>query len=151
MGRTYDEFEIGATYVTPRRTIIDADIMSFAGLTGDFNPVHTDDIFAAGTDFGGRIAHGPMLVGMAFGLASRAGLFDGTVLALLDIGWKFMGPVRSQDTVLVRVTVLDKRPTKKPDRGVVELRLDILNQRDECVQTGLAKILVSSSYRSRAA
>ncbi len=143
MGLTFDAFEPGATYVTPRRTIIDADIMQFAGLTADFNPVHTDDVFAARTDFGGRIAHGPMLVGMAFGLVARAGLLDGTVLALLDIAWKFTGPVRAGDTVHVRVTVDGKRATRKPDRGVVELTLDILNQRDEMVQQGKAKLMVS--------
>lgn len=143
MGLTFDAFEPGTTYVTPRRTIIDADIMQFAGLTADFNPLHTDDVFAATTDFGGRIAHGPMLIGMAFGLASRAGLFDGTVLGLLDIAWTFTGPVRPGDTVHVRVTVDGRRATRKPDRGVVELTLDIVNQRDETVQLGRAKLMVS--------
>lgn len=143
MGLTFDAFETGASYDTPRRTIIDADIMQFAGLTADFNPVHTDDIFAAGTDFKGRIAHGPMLVGMAFGLVARAGLLDGTVFALLDIAWSFKLPVRPLDTVMVRVTVVDKKPSRKPDRGVVTLRMDILNQHAEVVQTGIAKLLVA--------
>jgi acyl dehydratase len=86
-----------------------------------------------------------MLVGMAFGLASRAGLFDGTVLGLLDITWSFTGPVRSQDTVHVRVTVTGKRPTRKPDRGIVDLRLEIVNQRDEVVQTGTAAVLIAAA------
>lgn len=145
MGLSYDQFEIGATYVTPRRTIIDADIMQFAGLTADFNPLHTDEVFASGTSFGGRITHGPMLVGMSFGLASRAGLFDGTVHALIDIAWKFLGPVRSQDTIHVEITVTGKRPSRKPDRGTVELRFDIINQRGETVQVGEAKVLMSRS------
>jgi acyl dehydratase len=142
MGRYYEEFEIGACFATPRRTILDADIVQFAGLTADFNPLHTDDVFAAQSDFGGRIAHGPMLVGMAFGLASRAELLDGTALALLNIGWTFTGPVRPGDTILARIHVVAKTPARKPDRGVVELRLDIVNQRDETVQTGTAKILM---------
>ena len=143
MGLTFDALEIGAVHVTPRRTIIDADIMQFAGLTADYNPLHTDDVFAAATPFGGRVAHGPMLVGMAFGLASRAGLFDGTVLALLDIAWTFSGAVRPGDTVHVRVTVADKRATSKPDRGIVDFALDIVNQRDEMVQRGKAKVMMS--------
>lgn len=143
MGLTFDALEIGAVHVSPRRTIIDADIMQFAGLTADYNPLHTDDVFAAATPFGGRVAHGPMLVGMAFGLASRAGLFDGTVLALLDIAWTFAGAVRPGDTVHVRVTVAGKRATSKPDRGVVDFALDIVNQRDEVVQRGKAKIMMS--------
>ena len=142
MGHYYEELEIGRRFETPRRTVIDADIGTFAGLTADFNPLHMDELFAAESDFKGRITHGPMIVGMAFGLASRAGLMDGTVLGLLDIAWKFMQPVRPGDTISAVVTVLDKRLTKKPDRGVVTLQLDVLNQRGETVQVGTAKVLV---------
>lgn len=142
MGNYYEELDIGRRFETPRRTVIDADIGTFAGLTADFNPLHMDELFAAESDFKGRITHGPMIVGMAFGLASRAGLMDGTVLGLLDIAWKFMAPVRPGDTISAVVTVLDKRPTKKPDRGVVTLQLDVLNQRGETVQVGTAKVLV---------
>lgn len=142
MGRYYEEFEVNAQYDSPRRTIVDSDIVQFAGLTADFNPLHTDDIFAAHSHFGGRVAHGPMLVGMAFGLASRAGLLDGTALALLDITWKFTRPVRPGDTVFVRTHVISKQLVRKPDRGVVEFGLDIINQRDETVQRGTAKMLM---------
>ena len=142
MGNYYEEIDIGRRFETPRRTVIDADIGTFAGLTADFNPLHMDELFAAESDFKGRITHGPMIVGMAFGLASRAGLMDGTVLGLLDIAWKFMQPVRPGDTISAVVTVLDKRLTKKPDRGVVTLQLDVLNQRGEIVQVGTAKVLV---------
>ena len=141
MGNYYEELEIGRRFETPRRTVIDADIGTFAGLTADFNPLHMDELFAAESDFKGRITHGPMIVGMAFGLASRAGLMDGTVLGLLDIAWTFKKPVRPGDTIAA-VTVLEKRLTKKPDRGVVTLQLDVLNQRDEVVQVGRAKLLV---------
>src|ERR1041384_2934176 len=129
MGHTYDEFEIGQRFETPRRTVIEADISAFAELTADFNPVHMDARFAAQSGFKGRITHGPMIVGMAFGLASRAGLNDGTVLGLLDIAWTFKKPVRPGDTISAVVTVLDKRLTKQPDRGVVTLTLDVFNQR----------------------
>ena len=142
MGRYYEELEIGRRIETPRRTVIDADIATFAGLTADFNPLHMDELFAAESDFKGRITHGPMIVGMAFGLASRADLMDGTVLGLLDIAWKFMKPVRPGDTISAVVTIMDKRPTKKADRGVVTLQLDVLNQRGEIVQVGTAKVLV---------
>jgi acyl dehydratase len=142
MGRYYEEFEIGQRYETPRRTVIAADISTFAGLTADFNPLHMDEVFAAESDFGGRITHGPMIVGMAFGLASRAGLLDGTVMGLLDIAWKFIIPVRPGDTISVIVNVTAKRMTKKTDRGVVEVGLDVLNQLGEVVQVGTAKVLV---------
>lgn len=142
MGNYYEELEIGRRFETPRRTVIDADIGTFAGLTADFNPLHMDEVFAAESDFKGRITHGPMIVGMAFGLASRAGLMDGTVLGLLEIAWTFKKPVRPGDTISAVVTVLDKRLTKQPDRGVVTLQLDVLNQRGEIAQVGRAKVLV---------
>lgn len=142
MGRTYDEFEVGQRFETPRRTVSDADISAFADLTADFNPVHMDEAFAVQTGFKGRITHGPMIVGMAFGLASRADIMDGTVLALLEIGWTFVKPVRPGDTISAVVTVLDKRPTRTPDRGVVTLQIEVLNQHGEVAQTGTAKALI---------
>jgi acyl dehydratase len=142
MGRTYEEFEPGQRYETPRCTVIEADISQFAGLTADFNPLHMDEVFAAQSDFGGRITHGPMIVGMAFGLVSRIDLIDGTVLGLLDIGWSFKAPVRPGDTIGVVVRVIGKRMTKRPDRGVVELELDVINQRGDLVQTGKAKVMI---------
>jgi acyl dehydratase len=142
MGRTYEEFEVGQRFETPRRTVIEADISTFAGLTGDFNPLHMDDVFAADSDYKGRITHGPMIVGMAFGLASRADVMDGTVLALLEIGWKFVKPVRPGDTIAAVFTVVEKRETRTPDRGVVTLRIEVLNQHGEVAQTGTAKALV---------
>lgn len=141
MGRHYEEFDIGQRFTTPRRTVIEADIHTFAGLSGDFNPLHMDEVFAKENDFGGRIAHGPMILGMAFGLGSRD-LLDGTVLGLLELGWKFMKPVRPGDTITVLVAVVDKRATKKPDRGVVHFELDVRNQNDETVQVGQAKLMV---------
>ena len=142
MGRTYEEFEVGQRFETPRRPVIEADISSFAELTDDFNPVHMDEAFAAQTDFKGRITHGPMIVGMAFGLASRADLMDGTVLALLEIGWKFIKPVRPGDTISAVFTVLEKRETRAPDRGVVTLQIDVLNQHGDVAQCGTAKTLI---------
>src|ERR1043165_41298 len=134
MGRTYEEFEVGQRFETPRRTVGEAEIDSFAELTADFNPVHMDAAFAVRSGFSGRITHGPMIVGMAFGLASRADVMDGTVLALLEIGWKFLRPVRPGDTISALFTVLDKRETRTPDRGMVTMQIDVLNQRGEVAQ-----------------
>jgi acyl dehydratase len=141
MGRYYEELQVGDRYDSPRRTVTEADIGAFAGLTGDFNPLHMDAVFAAENDFKGRITHGPMIVGMAFGLASRD-LFDGAILGLLEISWTFLKAVRPGDTIAVTVGVREKSPTRKPDRGVVTFQLDVRNQHGEDTQRGVAKMLV---------
>ncbi len=119
MGWYYEDFEPGRTIVTPGRTITEADIAAFAGLSGDFNPLHTDEVFAREAGLGGRIAHGPMVLGMAFGLGARAGLFDETVLGLLGVQWTFEQVVRPGDTLRASIVVLDMRTTRRPDRGIV--------------------------------
>ena len=142
MGRLYDAFTMGQRFRTPGRTITEADITAFAGLTGDYNPVHTDEVFAAATDFGGRVAHGPMGIGMAFGLASRLDLIDGTVIALLGVTWAFKAPVRAGDTLHADITVTEMRETRQPDRGIVGLTFAMVNQAGAVTQEGDARLLM---------
>ncbi len=142
MGKLFDEFTPGRTWKTPGRTITEADIIGFAGLSGDYNPVHVDEVFAAATPFGGRIAHGPMGIGMAFGLAARLDLIDGTVIALLGVQWDFRGPMRAGDTIHAVITVQEARPTRQPDRGVLTLAFDIRDQTDATLQDGVARLLM---------
>ena len=145
MGRVFAEFEIGQRFVTPGRTITEADIGSFAGLTGDYNPVHTDEEFASATDFGGRIAHGPMGIGMAFGLAARLDLIDGTAVALLGVNWDFRAPTRAGDTIHAVIDVVEARAVNNPDHGLVELSITLVNQQETVVQTGSARLLMRRS------
>jgi acyl dehydratase len=143
MGRYLEEFSEGETFITPSRTLTESDIMSFAGLTGDYNPVHTDEIFAATTPFCGRIAHGPMMVGMAFGLLSRLDLIDGTVVALKGIDWTFEAPLRAGDTVHVKAQVMEARASSRyADRGVVRLCIEIIDQKDRICQIGNAVVIM---------
>jgi acyl dehydratase len=142
MGRVFDEFEIGQRFVTPGRTIMEGDIGAFAGLTGDYNPVHTDETFAAASDFGSRIAHGPMGIGIAFGLASRLDLIDGTVVALLGVNWDFKAPMRPGDTIRALISVTGKRPVKNPSLGLIELAIELVSQREEILQSGSARLLL---------
>ena len=150
MGRLYAEFAVGQRFRTPGRTITEADIAAFSGLSGDYNPVHTDEVFAAATDFGGRVAHGPMGIGIAFGLASRLDLIDGTVIALLGLTWDFTAPVRPGDTLHAEIEVTEMRQTKHPDRGVVVLAFTLVNQAGTAVQAGSARLLMRRTAHPQA-
>jgi len=143
MGKYFEEFRDGQSFKSPARTVTETDIVNFAGLTGDFNPVHTDETFASQTDFGERIAHGPMMIGMSFGLLSRLDLLDGTVIALRDIQWSFEAAVRIGDTIHVEAKVLETRASRRAvDRGYVSLELLLTNQDKVLVQSGKAGVIV---------
>lgn len=135
-GLTYEQFEIGAVYRSPARTVTEADVVHFAGLSGDFNPLHTDAVFAAATPFGERIAHGMLVAAMATGMANWTGIFEGTTLALMEQVIQYKGPVRFGDTVHLALTVAEKKETSKTDRGIVFFDTEVLNQDGQTVQSG---------------
>jgi len=145
-GMFFEDFEVGMTIRTPARTITGTDIVNFACLTGDFNEVHTNYEYAKNTPFGEVIAHGPMVYGVAGGLQYASGINDGTLLALLGIDkWRMKGPVKHGDTIYLEQTVIEKKPTSKPERGIIVFKREIKNQRDEVVQEMEATIM----YRCR--
>ncbi len=135
-GRTFDEFSAGETFTTASRTITEADVVGFAGISGDFNPLHTDAEFAKGTMFQARIAHGMLIASVATGLANALGIFEGTTIALLQVTHKFTGAVKFGDTVHMEMTVAEKKETAKPDRGILILKNVVRNQAGGSVLEG---------------
>ncbi len=145
-GRFFEDFTVGEVLLTGRRTITSTDIVNFACLSGDFNDVHCNHEYARSTPFGEPIAHGPLVYAVAAGLVYASGVNDGTLVALQGVdGWRMLKPVKHGDTLHVRSTVQAKREDRRPDRGVVVLRREIVNQRDEAVQELTATIV----YRRR--
>lgn len=145
-GLYFEDFEVGKVLETPRRTITSTDIVNFACLSGDFNGVHTDYEYCKTTPFGEPIAHAPLVYAVMGGLQYASGVNDGTLLAVVGIDeWRMHSPVKHGDTVHMRSTVLEKRETSKPDRGIVTFRREFMNQRDEAVQSMTATFL----YRRR--
>lgn len=144
MGRYYEDLEVGEEFMTPGRTVTEADLAIYAGFSGDYNPLHTDEEFAKTTAFGRRILHGPAAFCIATGLVARLGLVDGTAIAFLGMNWDLKAPVFVGDTLRVRERVMDKRLTRKPGRGIVVFQVEILNQRGDVVQCGQWKLMLSA-------
>ena len=139
--RYFEEIEVGEAYESPGRTVTEADIVLFAGLSGDYNVLHTDAEFMKTSLFGERIAHGLLVLAMQAGLFTRATRAYAT-LALVGLRWKFKGPIKIGDTIRVRARVVAKKDTAKPDRGLLTLARTVLNQRDEVVQEGETDLIV---------
>lgn len=144
MGLYFEEFNVGDEYITQRRTVTESDITLFAGMTGDNNPLHTDQVFAQKTQFEGRIAHGLLGASIAVGLWCRLGLVDGTALAFLSTQWKFVNPVKLGDTIYARLNISDKRETSKKGRGIITIKFDVRNQDETQVQDGEMLLMVAA-------
>ena len=142
MGLYLEDFEINATHRTRGRTIGEGDVSLFAGLVGDYNPLHVDEEFSRQSIFGSRVAHGPLVLSTAIGLMSQLNWIDGTALGLLGISWEFQAPVKLGDTISAKVTPLEARPSKTPARGILKIGFEVLNQNDEIVQVGSIVLLM---------
>jgi len=142
-GKYFEEFEIGDEFYTVSRTVTEADIVNFCGVSGDFNQLHTDIEFAAKTAFGQRIAHGMCGLAIASGCINRSGLIEGTTVAFKGIKeWSFKNPIFINDTIYVKIKVKDKQERKKPDRGLISFWLSVINQREEVVMEGQWDVLI---------
>jgi acyl dehydratase len=139
--RFFEEFVVGDSWVSPRRTIAEADLVMFAAMSGDYNPIHTDEEFAKTTQFGGRILHGPAVFAIATGLEFRLGIKEGTAIAFLGMTWDLKAPVKIGDTIHVYQRVAAVRPTRNPSRGIVTFWVEVRNQRGEPCQEGEWKVM----------
>ncbi|CAO3431301.1 MaoC family dehydratase [Azospirillum doebereinerae] len=130
-----DDIQPGARALSTRVTVTEAHIVWFAGLTGDFNPLHMDAEAAKANGFGRTIAHGMLTHSMSTGL--RSAIDDWAILAFLETRRRFVGPVFAGDTIQYEAEVLEVRPSaSKPDRGVVRVGITVRNQSGGTVQEG---------------
>lgn len=132
----WEDFSVGDTVTTQSITITEAHLVSWAGLTMDFYPLHMDEEYAKKTIFGGRIAHGPLSFAMSIGLVYMTGFYGDSILAWLGVeNMKIPAPVRIGDSIRVIARVSKKQETRHPDRGVMKFSWDVRNQRDETVMS----------------
>jgi acyl dehydratase len=133
-GLRFEQFTIGDQFATASRTIRDSDIWAFSCLTGDWNPLHTDEEYCRTQQFKTRIAHGLLIVSIGTGLASQLLIFEGTSMGLLEARSSFLTAVKPGDTIRTIVKVIDKKEIQKyHDRGIITYECDILNQLNEKV------------------
>lgn len=138
----FDDFEVGETLASPARTVTETDIVNFAGISGDFNPLHMDEEFAKTTIHGGKIAHGALVFSMSTGLFNSMGFADGTTIANLGLdGMDYKKPVKPGDTIRLNIVVTGKRLTHDAGRGIVFFDVNTVNQRDETVNAAKWKIM----------
>jgi len=140
----FEDIEIGHVVATARRTMTDADILWFCGLSGDFNPLHTDiEFIREHTPFRDRVAHGHLVLSITGGLRSE--LDTWRIIAYLDCQRRFLAPVYSGDTIHATYRVTEMRPSRsRPGTGVVTFDVETLNQDGEVVQQGTDVLLVGN-------
>jgi len=143
-GLYFEEFEVGAEMVTRGRTITESDLVQFAGLTGDYNPMHTDAEYARTSFMGQRVAHGMLTLSYAIGQAYQLGILERTVLGFRGLEMKFSVPVYIGDTIHAELTVVDKKEARRLGGGTVDLGIKIINQEGKTVQKGTLTLLMAS-------
>ena len=142
----FDDFHLGQKFITRGRTVTETDVVNFASLTWDNNQLHTDREYAASTRFGERIAHGLLGVIMHAGLSYQ--LTEDSILALLELSWKFKAPIFIGDTIHVEQVVEDLRESRQTDRGILTFDKKIINQKGEVVQTGKTTLFLAKELRA---
>ena len=146
VGYTYADLHVGMSFRSPGRTITDADLVAFAGLTGDYSELHTSDVYARASPFGRRIAHGMLGLAYAHGLMwPRTGELRETAIAFLGItDWKFTGPIFVGDTMFVNYRIAELRDSKsKPTQAIAIFDVEVVTHDDRVVQHGHKALLVS--------
>ena len=143
----FEDMKVGDKCVSVGRTITETDIVNFAGISGDYNIIHTDAEYAKNSIAGERLAHGLLAMVVASGLYTRTiyGMkMTGSLTALTEVrSWKFKKPVLIGDTIHVAVEIteiIDARP--ESSSGKIVMKRAILNQRDEVVQVGEYVLLI---------
>jgi len=144
-GMFFEGFSVGQHILSTARTVTESDVVTFAGLSGDYNQIHTDAEFSKNTPFGKRVAHGLLGIAIASGLAMRTGVLEGTVLAFREINaWKFSKPIFIGDTVHVELDVKETKALPRLGGGSVIIELSVKNQHEEVTMKGLWTVLVAS-------
>ncbi|MCD0504734.1 MaoC/PaaZ C-terminal domain-containing protein [Bordetella petrii] len=139
----FHDFHPGQTFESGGRTITEADLTMFSMLSGDWNPIHADAAYAAGTRYGQRLVHGTLGIALATGMMHELGIFHRSVVAMLSLReWKFLKPIFIGDTLHLQLEILAVNPGTSERVGAIDRRLRMVNQDGVTVQDGSSEVLV---------
>ena len=148
LGYAYEDLYAGMSFRSPGRTITDADIVAFSGLTGDYSELHTSDVYAKASQFGRRVAHGMLGLAYAHGLMwARTGELREIAIAFLGISdWTFLAPIFIGDTIFVNYRIGELRNSKsRPTQAIATFDVEVVNQDGAVLQRGRKALLVSKT------
>jgi acyl dehydratase len=138
----FEDFQSAPDLMTRGRTITEADVVGFAGLTGDFVELHTNEEFAKRSPFGRRIAHGALVFSISIGLATRTNVLEDTLLAFAGVDrLRFVAPVFIGDTIHATKRVAERKELGA-DKGTVTFETRVVNQRGELVLAYFDRMLL---------
>ena len=146
LGYAYADLHVGMSFRSPGRTITEADLVGFAGLTGDYSELHTSDVYAKNSQFGRRVAHGMLGLAYAHGLMwARTGELRETAVAFLGISdWRFVEPIFVGDTIFVNYRIAELRESQsRPTQAIATFDAELVDQSGRIVQRGRKALLVS--------
>ena len=149
-GLYYEDYTLGQKLTTRGRTITEADLVNFAGLTGDYNPMHTNAEYMKTHMLGQRVAHGMLTLSYAVGQAYQLGFMEGTILAFRELTMKFSLPVFIGDTIHVDIEIKEKKDAARLGGGMVTFEVRIVNQEGKVVQKGDWVTLIASKPAAKA-
>jgi acyl dehydratase len=144
-GMYFEEFEVGQKFISAGRTVTESDIVTFAGLSGDFNQIHIDAEYSKASPAGQRVAHGLLGMSIASGLAVQTGVMEGTIIYFREVNeWKFVKPIFIGDTIHVELEVAETKALPRVGGGSLVIALSVKNQNDEINMKGTWTVLIAS-------
>ena len=149
MGRYLDEFVVGEKFKSAARTVTETDVVMFSCITGDMHQNHTDAAAMEHSVFGKRIAQGLLGISWAHGFLFRMGLIEEAIAFMESQEWKFVAPIFLGDTIHAEITIKDVIPSRsKPDRGILKLFFEMVDQNGRVCQTGTKCIMMKRKTKS---
>jgi acyl dehydratase len=140
----FEDFRVGQVFRSAAHTVTDESLLAFAAVSGDANPLHVDEEYAASTQFGQRLVHGPYGLSRFFGALHEMGLVERTAIGLLDTNWRYLAPMFVGDEFAFEMTITRCRRTSARDRGVVNRHVALTRRDGTLLQEGTTAVVVAA-------